>query len=204
MRLDHLVFGGPDLAAAVDYVRQLTGVQASRGGRHTGKGTANYLIGLGPAAYLEIIGPDPCAADGPGWFGLQTSTAPRLLTWATRADDVDAAIATARGAGYDPGPAATMSRQSDRGAFLQWHLTPDTVKAAAGVIPFLIDWGHSAHPSRGDLPQLRLASVSATSAHPAQDLSAVEALGEQLDIRFGPTAGLTAVLATPSGLVTLA
>jgi hypothetical protein len=37
--LDHLVYGAPDLAAAVDAVHALTGVRPVEGGRHLGLGT---------------------------------------------------------------------------------------------------------------------------------------------------------------------
>ena len=183
---------------------ELTGVTAVAGGRHLYHGTANYLIGLGGAAYLEIIGPDPQAAEPPqpGWFGLDGHAAPRLLTWALRTSDLNAAVSSARADGYDPGAGRSMSRDSGDGRVLEWRLTPDTVTARGGVVPFLIDWGVSVHPTTRELPTLELTGLSATHPDAALVNAELSALGADLAVRDGP-AGLTAVLAGPRGEVVL-
>jgi Glyoxalase-like domain len=198
--LDHLVFGGPDLVAAVGFVAALTGVTAVAGGRHLGEGTANYLIGLGPGRYLEIIGPDPAGdpPTGPRWFGLDLLPNPRLLTWAMRTEDIDGAVASARMRGYDAGPARAMSRRTDEGDELSWRLTGDTVTATGGVLPFLIDWGSTAHPSSRPLPQLELLAVDAGHPSPERVRTSIAALGAGLQVVVGP-AGLRAQLHGPLG-----
>jgi hypothetical protein len=62
-------------------------------------GTANFLIGLGAAAYL--IGPDPDQPQPVGgrWFGIDRLTAPRIVTWAIRTADIDGSVAAARALG---------------------------------------------------------------------------------------------------------
>jgi hypothetical protein len=57
--IDHLVYGVPDLAEAIDVIAQQTGVRARFGGRYPGRGTHNALISLGHRQYLEIIALDP-------------------------------------------------------------------------------------------------------------------------------------------------
>lgn len=202
--LDHLVYGGPDLLATVAHVAELTGLQAVPGGRHVGEGTANYLIALGGAAYLEIIGPDPLvqAPPGPRWFGLDDLDRPRLLTWALRPDDLDAAVVTAAAAGYDPGPVRAMSRRTDDGTDLFWRLTPDTVGRSGGGVPFLIDWGATAHPSSRTLPRVDLLALEAHHPFPHELAPALAALQVDLDVREG-AAGLRARLSGPRGEVEL-
>src|SRR5690349_12928563 len=90
--VDHLVYAAPDLDAAVNALAQLTGARASPGGPHPGRGTRNALLALGPASYLEIVGPDaaqPAPAE-PRWLSVDAVDAPRLVTWAARVDDLDA------------------------------------------------------------------------------------------------------------------
>ena len=200
--LDHLVFAGPDLAEAVAAVTELTGVEAAPGGRHLGEGTANYLIALGGARYLEIIGPDPLAESHPRWFGLDRLTEPRLITWAMRPADLDAAVATARSEGYEPGPVRAMSRRTEDGTELTWRLTPDTVATTGGTVPFLIDWGSTAHPTSRSLPELTLLALEASHSRPAEVAPALEALHAGLYVGEGAE-GFRAVLAGPRGEVVL-
>lgn len=203
--LDHLVYGVPDLLAGVSLLRNLTGVEPVPGGRHEKQGTANYLLGLGAGAYLEIIGPDPDAAHPPRWFDLAHLRAPRLLTWAIRPDDLDACVASARAAGYDPGDAAAMSRRTGTGEQLNWRLTPDTVRSTGGTVPFLIDWGASRRPSSAGLPQLRLRELTVLTATPDRTRAQLAALGapESVAVERATETGLRCVLDTLAGPITL-
>ena len=120
-QLDHLVLAGPDLAEAVAWFAELTGVDPAAGGSHVGLGTANYLVGLGAAAYLEIIGPDPeqPAPEQPRPFGIDDLVAPRVVSWAVRVSDIAAVVAASRRAGYDPGDPIAMSRRTRDGELLE-------------------------------------------------------------------------------------
>ncbi|MEV0581850.1 VOC family protein [Nonomuraea sp. NPDC050310] len=198
--LDHLVYAVPDLEAGVAAFTRLTGVAPVKGGAHPG-GTANYLVGLGSGAYLEIIGPDPEQDERPRAFGLETLAEPRLAGWAVRTTEIDDLVARARAAGYDPGEVSPLSRRKPDGTLLEWRLTRIDNPEAVRLAPFVIDWGATTHPSEG-LPQLELVALSGTHPEPAKIEAALHALGAKLDVAAGEPA-LEAALHTPNGLVTL-
>ncbi|MFE2579685.1 VOC family protein [Streptomyces sp. NPDC059378] len=200
--LDHLVLATPDLAATVADFTRRTGVTPAPGGVHVGLGTRNHLVGLGGTSYLEIIGPDPEQPDvpGPRPFGVDALTAPRTVTWAISPPDLDATVAAARAHGHDPGPVRAMSRRRPDGALLEWRLTDGTAHPS-GLVPFLIDWGTSAHPSASGLPVTPLLALSATAPDPDAIRPLLTLLGAELAVAQGPV-GISFTVGTPRGPVT--
>ncbi|MHA3702140.1 VOC family protein [Jatrophihabitans sp. YIM 134969] len=198
--LDHLVLATPDIAAAAATFAADSGITPARGGSHTGLGTANVLVGLGGSAYLEIVGPDPAQPDPPQPrpFGIDDLDHTRLVTWAVHPPDVDAVVAAARAAGHDPGDPFAMSRRTPDGDELRWRLTP-----ARGVVPFLIDWGDTPHPTTRDLPTVELLSLRCRHPDPAAVRDAFAALGIDLPVEHAAVPGLEAELRTPRGTVVL-
>lgn len=204
-RLDHLILAAPDVDQLAEEFAALAGVTPVLGGRHPLARTRNYLVGLGGAWYLELIGPDdPSSPDGPpDHFAIGTLTGPRLSAWVVRPDDIDATVAAARAAGYDPGDVRDRHRVKPDGSLLEWRLTPNRGDRFGGIGPALIDWRDSVHPTAGDLPQLGLVSLSATHPDPGVPQKALAALDVHLDVTPGTPAGLVAVLDTPRGRITL-
>lgn len=203
--IDHLVYATSELATTVDELGRRLGVALTPGGQHVGLGTRNYLAGLGSGAYLEVIGPDPeqPEPERPRPFGLDELTEPRLLTWVARVSDLATAVEKARAAGYDPGPVFAMSRRRQDGVLLEWQLTLSGPDSESGLVPFLIDWGDSPHPSEDSVHGVEL--VSLTGVHPSPDRVAVKlaALGQDLAVTEGSAPGLRAVLRSPGGEVIL-
>ncbi|QNP69476.1 VOC family protein [Streptomyces roseirectus] len=198
-RLDHLVFATPQLDATIEEFTRRTGVVPAPGGAHVGLGTRNHLVGLGGRVYLEIIGPDPdqTGRDGADPSGLGGIDRARAVTWAIEPPDLDLAVATARARGYDPGDIHPMSRRRPDGTLLAWRVT----ERSAGLVPFLIDWGTSAHPSASGLPLTPLLSLTATAPDPAALHPLLAALDAELQLSEGPP-GISFTLDTPKGPVT--
>lgn len=198
--LDHLVYAVPDLRAGVAEFEARTGLRPVAGGSHAGRGTANFLVGL-DSAYLEIIGPDPAQPEHVGArpFGVNPDAEPRLVTWAVRTTDIDATVASALSHGYDAGPVVAMSRRTPSGDLLAWRLTSPDARRLSGVIPFVIDWGDTVHPSSGDLAQAQLIDFRATHPDPAEVHRVLAALGADLLVDSAHDTTLHAVLGTPRG-----
>lgn len=203
--LDHLVYATPDVAASVDALERLLGVRAAPGGRHPAWGTHNALIGLGPGAYLEVIGPDPDAPP-PGVarpFGLDGLGAPRLATWAARDANLEQRVAAARKAGLDLGEVAARSRRRPDGTLLEWRLTDSLTDRMGGVIPFFIDWGETRHPSLDAPAGCEIVRLYAEHSDPERASMVARALGLGLRVAAGMAPALIATISTPRGPVEL-
>lgn len=204
--LDHLIYAAPDLDDAVDALAGLLGVRAAPGGRHEGMGTHNALIALGEDCYLEVIAPDPSqpVPPQPRPFGLDSLAKPRLLTWAIKTADIDAAVARAREAGYEPGDVRAMSRATPDGGRLEWRLALPRSPVCGGLVPFLIDWGDTPSPAKTAAQGCTITALRAVYANPRALRFYLRAVGiEALEIRPWDRAQLIATIETPHGVVEL-
>ncbi|MGD0244739.1 MAG: VOC family protein [Streptosporangiaceae bacterium] len=202
MLVDHLIYAAPDLTAAVADFEDRFGVRAEAGGRHTGLGTHNALLALGPRTYLEIIAPDPGQpepADGRP-FATDLLTGGALVGWALGCDDIDQAASVARSHGYDPGQAADGHRVAPAGTVLRWRAT-DGVRP--DLVPFLICWGGTAHPATSAPPGLSLESLRLEHPDPASLAPVLVALGADITITAAAAPALVATLSGPAGTKTV-
>jgi hypothetical protein len=202
LSIDHLVYACRDLAAGVAHLESRFGVRAGPGGKHAGLGTHNALLSLGGDAYLEIIAPDP---DQRGHqrglpFGLGDGRT-GLAGWALSCPDIDAAIAAARGRGYDPGDAAPMHRITPSGSVLRWRLTSAGV--GGGPVPFLIDWGEADHPARSAPAGLVLEDFWIEDPDPGPLEAVLGALGSAVQARPAPRPALAARIRGPLSVAEL-
>ncbi|HBY58731.1 MAG TPA: hypothetical protein DEH78_02840 [Solibacterales bacterium] len=201
-RIDHLVYAAPDLEAGIAAVERLLGIRAAEGGPHPKAGTRNALIALGPEVYLEIIGPDPAQPkpSAPRSFGIDDLRAPKLTTWAAKAQDLAGLRQLALREGFDPGEIVGGSRRRPDGVLLSWQRT---ASAPDSVIPFLIDWGRTPHPARSTGVSARLIELRAEHPDPDDVRRKLAILGLSLPITRAPRPALVAVLEGPRGRVEL-
>lgn len=203
--LDHLVYATPDLERTVGELEASLGVRAAEGGRHLGEGTRNALIALGPASYLEILGPDreQPPPNRPLWLGLEGLTEARLTRWAMKSGDLEGVAERALAAGARLGPVEDGKRRRPDGTLLTWRYTDPHVVVAGGLVPFIIDWGALPHPAAAAPAGASLLALRAEHPYPAGVASLLRALGIDLPITKGDLAALIAVVEGPNGTVEL-
>ena len=201
--LDHLVYRVPDLDEGIAVLEARLGVRPAGGGVHPGRGTRNALLSLGEAHYLEVLAPDPAQPDTPSaWrFGPPVS-APELTTWAARSPLIETQVELARTRGLDLGAVRPMSRERPDGSVLRWQLTTGE-RPGDGLVPFLIDWGHSEHPSTSTPAGCRLVALRARHPDPERIARWLAALDLSMPIERGERPALIAELETPRGRVVL-
>lgn len=212
VRIDHLLYVGPDLGELAQVLLAATGLTATVGGKHPGQGTHNALLSLGADRYLELMAPDPEQSDNdtalvppasslgaspplratpPGIFlrSIAYATQPQLFTWCAKAADAGSLATAARSLGLE----ATLfpgSRLTPAGMTLRWDLVVIAGHGLGGVVPFFIDWHDSQHPTTGSRSEpesggLRL--VGLELRHPAAE--ALTSLLHALCAASGAVAG---------------
>lgn len=212
--IDHLVLATDDLERTVAQITREWGIAPTPGGAHVGHGTRNELVALGDGAYLEIIGPDLGQADHVGArpFAVDGRAGERLVAWCARpALDLESARASALPHGHDIGPITSMSRRRPDGVLLEWRLTfpplsPDRPDQPA-VLPFLIDWLNSEHPTTSLHHPVQLLELQLQTPAAARAVAVVEAIGSDARLSVLATSDsrdhLVARLMTPTGEITL-
>lgn len=204
-RVDHLVWATPDLDDGIREIERLTGVRASAGGQHPSWATHNALLSLGTGMYLELLAPDPSvpppARERP--FGLDRLSRSHLVTWAAHESDLEGRLATLAAAGIDLGEILSGGRVRPDGVALHWRLTSPRAMLEGGVLPFLIDWGTSPHPSTTAAPGLALVALEIEHPEPEHLRQLLPRFGVDLPLRKAPQPALVATVDSPRGRVEL-
>jgi len=197
--LDHILLGCNDLDNGINLVNESTGVRATLGGVHPGRGTRNALLSLGERRYLEIIAPDPAQSEIVHFPQIRAMTEPRLIGWAVHPPDI-AAVAKQLTenkiafTGPDDG-----SRKRPDGRVLNWktiNLTDDR----QGLLPFFIEWSaDSVHPSKDAPAKCTLDYFEILSAEPDELSSIFKRMGLDLPVQRSDKARLHALITGPKG-----
>ena len=204
--VDHLLLGASDLDRGVVWLYERTGVRATIGGSHPGRGTRNALVALGGRQYLEILAPDPAQPAGlrPDLVSLSE---PRLITWAASSDDLPALVRRSRDSGVTVSEPRDGSRARPDGRLLKWRtVDADNAFEANGIspVPFFIQWSpDTVHPSQESPAGCRLERFALRHPTPGPLRAFLERFGIDAVIDEADAVGLEARLATPKGTLVL-
>src|SRR5713226_6092356 len=197
--LDHILLGCSDLDRGIDLVKESTGVRATLGGVHPGRGTRNALLSLGERRYLEIIAPDSSQGSILHFPQILGMKEPRLIGWAVHPPDIAATAKLLREnqiafTGPDDG-----SRKRPDGRVLTWK-TINLADDRHGLLPFFIEWGaDSVHPSKDAPAGCRLEYFEIMSADPDELSMALKRIGLGLPVQRSDKARLHALISGPKG-----
>lgn len=203
--LDHLVWLAGDLEQACAQFEAASGVTPEYGGSHP-SGTHNALVSLGEQVYLEIAAPVPGAEAGHPWVdAARRRPEPHLFSYCMRCAVPLPRMATAtREAGFDAYGPSLGSRTTPDGDTLEWQLFIPIVAGAGNVIPFLIDWRDTPHPSHSTSSAATLTSFEAEHPDPEKVRDAMNLLAPGVHLKQSQQSpDIVAQLATPNGPMSL-
>jgi hypothetical protein len=199
--LDHILLGSPDLQGGIDFVEKRTGVRATFGGVHPGRGTQNALLSLGERRYLEIIAPDPAqpGVKNPLASSLHSLAEPRLVGWAAHPGSVTAFAEKLGAAGLKFEGPTPGSRKRPDGQLLKWQIV-SLADSAPGLLPFFIEWSQdSVHPSVDAPKGCTLLSFAAETPDPEKLAATLKTLNLDLPVKKGEKSRLHAIVFGPKG-----
>ena len=190
---DHVILFTPRLSAGIEEFARRTGVTATFGGRHPGRGTENALVSLGDGHYLEILAPVLPQPD--------SGSRLRPTGWALHTSMLDSVMARVRAAGFELMGPLPGSRRTADSTLLQWR-TAGTGGQGLELAPFFIEWAPGTpHPSTTSPDGCRLVELTLTAADTTRLHGFFDAAGYRAKLRQGSPAGLQLTLDCPKGRV---
>lgn len=202
-RIDHLVYAVPDLEKAIKDIEKKFGIAPVTGGQHKSQGTHNALVNLGNRRYLEILAVDKSnkKVKPPRWMGVDLISRPRLTRWAVSTNDLDRDVAFLTEVDPRLGEVKSGNRKKPDGSKVFWKFSLPLPAPEVEVLPFIINWQGSQHPT-DSLPEgCKLIALKATHRTPFLIEGAIHALDVDIEIEAAEEASLTAIIETPNGVV---
>jgi hypothetical protein len=205
-RVDHIMVAVDSLERGIELLRVTTGITATFGGVHPGRGTQNALISLGPRSYLELIAPNPADERGPETVEMYAGF--RSLTpagWAARADDADAISTVFATRGLPVGGATPGSRVTTAGDTIRWKtLAPWPEEVDWSVLPFFIEWvPPTLHPATTTPTGCTLAGILVRAPTADTIRTLLRTADLMVDVEKAETSGLRFELDCPTGRVVI-
>lgn len=195
--IDHFVYSAPDLEQAAREIADALDVSPTVGGNHPGAGSRNMLMSLGERSYLEIYGLNPDAPASelpPHLIQLAASPTPDISTYAVAHDNLQMVVDAAERLGLTTSGIEPESRRSPDGVLLEWAVVIVTSEEYGGLVPFFIDWKNTAHPAETSPKGALLSEVFVTHPTPGPLREIYNALGIDVEVRYGNKPGIFAVI----------
>jgi hypothetical protein len=115
---------------------------------------------------------------------------------------IDPLLTAALHAGIDLGRVTAGSRMRADGTEISWEIAIPPVRPLDGCVPWLIDWGWSAHPSIAAPQGARLDWMEVVHPDPERVRRALDAVNcRGLDVRQGNEPEIRVGVACPRGVV---
>lgn len=206
MKIDHIVYGVPDLDLAIEDLGERLGVNPTFGGRHLDKGTKNAIVNLGDQCYLEIlaIDHDNEKVTGPRWMGIDFCESPKVLRWAYKTIEIEKVAGHLAMYKTELGKMEQGSRHKENGDELSWIMTKPGSQPEVEVVPFFVDWSNSqAHPTDGMEKKCVLSSIELYHIEPDE----IRPLFSDLELNFEITKAdrdaIFVYIESPRGIIRL-
>ncbi len=187
-------------------MQQLTdkcGIEVVYGGQHKTKGTENALLNLGNGAYLELLAVDATntAIAAPRWMGVDEVDSFTFTRWAIKSTNLANDVAILKRVNPLMGEIFTGSRKKTDGSTLRWSMALPLATPAVEVLPFMVDWKDSVHPTESLQEGCKLIGLEFTHPKPFPILTAFRDLKVEMHIKEEATPTLKAIIDTPNGRV---
>ena len=203
--IDHIVYCTTDLDKEVKELEQKLGISITYGGKHLNRGTHNAVFKIGHSTYFEILAADPQNKEvpPPRWMGIDSIQKARITRWAIVPENIEqsASILEQYKEGY--GSIQSGSRALDGGGELIWQLTDPLPKPQIEVVPFLLNWEGSIHPTKNMPDACSLEQIRIVHPDPYLIATTFESLKIEIPILKGENERIEISLKTPNGLITL-
>lgn len=181
------------------------GVEVLYGGQHKTEGTHNAVVNLGNGAYLELLAIDEknTAIASSRWMGIDLITEPIMTRWALKSTNLPSDVKILQTANPEMGEIFAGSRKKTDGSTLRWAMVKPLSHPMVEILPFMVDWKDSVHPTMTMPDVCKLIGMRATHPTPHLLQPTLNNLGAVIDLQKGNTISLEAVIQTPNGVLIL-
>jgi hypothetical protein len=199
MHADHFVWYCSNLSQGERYFASKMDCGSAYGGVHPGEGTANHLMSLSDATYVEILGRDPAQQESSLAPEVQALVGHGIYHWAIGGVDIAETRARALAAGLASSELVAGGRRLPNGNWLGWKCFGIHKNEFGALVPFFIDWMDSEHPAKAAPRGGHLQSIEVYSPRAKRLRDLYEVLGIHIPVHEAEVSGLSVTLMSTKG-----